>query len=114
VLVLAIAAIDALLAHQMCILLFIKFLDKRSSVHLRFAITSSRNIVKGLPIQILSPWLSLGLKTNLILFSISTAKGMTKYFCLHHSIGQFLPNKMNKMIPQGKYLFIARTFTSVS
>jgi hypothetical protein len=45
--VLASAAIDALLAEQMCVLLFITFLHKRSSVHVRFAITSSRSIVRG-------------------------------------------------------------------
>jgi hypothetical protein len=50
VVVLASAAIDALLAEQMCILLFITFLDIRSSVHLRIVITSGRNIVEGLPI----------------------------------------------------------------
>jgi hypothetical protein len=61
VVVIASAAIDALLAVQVSIRLLITFLDKRSSVHLRIAITSGKNTVEGLPMQILSPWLSHGL-----------------------------------------------------
>jgi hypothetical protein len=98
----------------MCILPFITFLDKRSSVHLRIAIISGRNIVEGLPIWILSHGYPLDYKTKLILIATSTVKGMTKCFWLQNSEWQLLPNKMNKMVPCGKYLFIARTFTSVS
>jgi len=57
-------AIVALLAQQMIIHLFNTFLDKRSSVHLMIAITSGRNVVDGLPTQILSPWLSPGLQNK--------------------------------------------------
>lgn len=43
VVVFASAAVAALLSEQICILLLIMFLDKRSSVHLRFAVTSAWN-----------------------------------------------------------------------
>jgi hypothetical protein len=47
------AAIAALLSEQMSILLLVRFLVKRSSVHLRIAITSAENIVERLPIGML-------------------------------------------------------------
>jgi hypothetical protein len=54
VVVFATAAIAALLSEQMCILLLIRFLVKRSFVHLRITTTSAENIVERLPIGMLS------------------------------------------------------------
>ena len=54
VVVFASAAKVALLSEQMCILLLVRFLVKRSSVHLRIAITSAENTVERLPIGMLS------------------------------------------------------------
>jgi hypothetical protein len=50
VVVFASAAKAALLSEQMCILLLIRFLLKRSFVHLRIAISSAENTVERLPI----------------------------------------------------------------
>jgi hypothetical protein len=52
--VFASAAIAALISEQMCILLLVRFLVKRSSAHLRTAITSAENTVERLPIGMLS------------------------------------------------------------
>jgi len=114
VVVLVSAAIDALLAEQMCILLFITFLDKRSSVHLRIAIISGRNIVEGLHIWIISPWLSPELQNKPHSDCYFHSQRYEKCFWLQNSEWQLLTNKIHKIIPCGKYLFIARTFTSVS
>jgi hypothetical protein len=54
VVVFASAAVAALLSEQMYVLLLIRFLVKRSSVHLRIAITLAKNIVERLPIGMLS------------------------------------------------------------
>jgi hypothetical protein len=54
VVVFASAVIAAVLSEQMCILLLVRFLVKRSSVHLRIAITSAENTVERLPIGMLS------------------------------------------------------------
>jgi hypothetical protein len=53
VVVLASAAKAALLSKQICILL-VRFLVKRSSVHIRIAITSAENTVERLSIGMLS------------------------------------------------------------
>jgi len=85
VVVVASAAIDALLAEQVNILLLITFLDKRSFVHLRIVITSGRNIVEGLPIQILSQWLSPGLQNKPHSGCYFHSHGMKKCFWLQNS-----------------------------
>jgi hypothetical protein len=54
VVVFASAVIAALLSDQMYILLLVRFLVKRSSVHLRIAITSAENTVERLAIGMLS------------------------------------------------------------
>ena len=54
VIVLASAAKAALLSKQMCILLLVRFLVKRSSIHIRIAITSTENTVEMLSIGMLS------------------------------------------------------------
>jgi hypothetical protein len=48
------AARGALQSEQLCILLVIRFLVKRSSVHLRIAITLAENTVERLAIGFLS------------------------------------------------------------
>jgi hypothetical protein len=54
VVVFASAAKAALLSEQMFILLLVRFLVKRSSVHLRIAITLAENTVEKLPVGMLS------------------------------------------------------------
>ena len=54
------AATAALLPQQPCLFLLVTFLDKRSSVPLRIAITSVTNSVKRLPIRISYLCLSIG------------------------------------------------------
>jgi hypothetical protein len=48
------AAKATLLSELMCILLLVRFLVKRSSVHHRIVITSAENTVERLPIGMLS------------------------------------------------------------
>ena len=54
VVVFASSAKAALVSEKMCILLLVRLLTKRSSVHLRIAITSAENTVERLPIGMLS------------------------------------------------------------
>ena len=54
VVVFASAAKATLLSEQICILLLVRFLVKRRSVHLRIAVTSAENTVERLPIGMLS------------------------------------------------------------